>query len=254
MPGADRRPAFSSDRGRIVRPAGSGIVLRIVTFAGLFVGTIVFASGRRQITAGAHLRFRAALVRRWRPSSWRCRIRAAASCIWRFIAGVGVGVELVTIDTYVTELVPKSTRGRTFAINQAIQFARVPVAAILSWLLIAIASPLGIAGWRWVVVVPVIGALLVWWIRLAVPESPRWLAQHGRSPKPTRHRPVETQVAAESEAAAAGAAAGGGRERRRADFPRSGSRLIVRRTIMLSVFNFFQTIGFYGFGNWVPHC
>jgi putative MFS transporter len=40
--------------------------------------------------------------------------------------------------------------------------------------------------------------------------------------------------------------------------PRAGSYLEVfspeyrGRTIMLMVFNFFQTIGFYGFGNWVP--
>ena len=32
--------------------------------------------------------------------------------IWRFIAGIGIGVELVTIDTYVSELIPREERGR----------------------------------------------------------------------------------------------------------------------------------------------
>ena len=40
-------------------------------------------------------------------------------CLWRMIAGIGIGVELVTIDTYVAELVPKHMRGRAFAFNQA---------------------------------------------------------------------------------------------------------------------------------------
>src|SRR4051812_45876003 len=49
--------------------------------------------------------------------------------LWRMIAGIGIGVELVTIDTYVVELVPKHIRGRTFAFNPCVQFAVVPVVA-----------------------------------------------------------------------------------------------------------------------------
>jgi putative MFS transporter len=37
-----------------------------------------------------------------------------------------------------------------------------------------------------------------------------------------------------------------------ADFAEIWKPPYRERTIMLSVFNFFQTIGFYGFGNWVP--
>ena len=40
--------------------------------------------------------------------------------LWRLIAGIGIGVELVTIDTYLSELVPKSMRGRAFAFNQGV--------------------------------------------------------------------------------------------------------------------------------------
>ena len=36
---------------------------------------------------------------------------------------------------------------------------------------------IGLDGWRWVVLLGALGAILVWWIRLGVPESPRWLAQ-----------------------------------------------------------------------------
>jgi len=221
-----------------------------VTFAGLFIGTIAFAQvadnyGRRSIFVFALLWYAAATF------IMALQDTSLGIFIWRFIAGVGVGVELVTIDTYIAELVPKRTRGRTFAINQAIQFSSVPVVAVLSWLLID-AAPLGISGWRWVAFVPVIGAILVWWIRLSVPESPRWLAQQGRSAEAEAVISViEAKVAAES----------------RAPLPQpeppvveTGSAQFSEifrppyraRTIMLSVFNFFQTIGFYGFGNWVP--
>jgi MFS transporter, putative metabolite:H+ symporter len=221
-----------------------------VTFAGLFVGTIAFAQiadnyGRRSIFVFALLWYAAAKF------IMALQDTSLGIFIWRFIAGVGVGVELVTIDTYVAELVPKKTRGRTFAINQAIQFSSVPIAAVLSWLLID-AAPLGISGWRWVAFVPVVGALVAWWIRLSVPESPRWLAQQGRSAEAEAViSAIEAKVAAET----------------RAPLPQPAPPVIETgsasfseifqppyrgRTLMLSVFNFFQTIGFYGFGNWVP--
>jgi MFS transporter, putative metabolite:H+ symporter len=226
-----------------------------VTFAGLFFGTILFAPiadrfGRRSIFIFSLLWYAAATA-----------VMAAQSTslsidFWRFIAGIGIGVELVTIDSYITELVPKTMRGRAFAINQAIQFSAVPIVAVLSWLLVD-ASPLGIAGWRWVALVPVVGAVVVWWVRLAVPESPRWLAQRGRAAEAERITyDIEQRVAAETGQplpkpawaapdSVVGTEIGGG-------FLEIWQPPYRRRTIMLSVFNFFQTIGFYGFGNWVP--
>src|SRR6185503_2291374 len=70
-------------------------------------------------------------------------------------------------------------RGRAFAYNQTVQFSAVPVVAFLAWQLVPIA-PLGLEGWRWVVLIGALGAVFVWWIRLRVPESPRWLATHSR--------------------------------------------------------------------------
>ena len=55
----------------------------------------------------------------------------------------------------------------------------VTVVAFLSWLLVP-RAPFGLDGWRWVMLIAAVGAIVVWWIRLRVPESPRWLARHGR--------------------------------------------------------------------------
>jgi len=221
-----------------------------VTFAGLFVGTILFAQvadnyGRRSIFVFALLWYAVATF------IMALQGTSLGVFIWRFIAGVGVGVELVTIDTYIAELVPKHSRGKTFAINQAIQFTSAPIAAILSWLLID-AAPFGISGWRWVALFPVLGAVIVWWIRLGVPESPRWLAQQNRAAEAEAViSALEAKVAAETHAPLPPPAPPV-IETGSARFGEIFQPPYRARTIMLSVFNFFQTIGFYGFGNWVP--
>jgi MFS transporter, putative metabolite:H+ symporter len=190
-------------------------------FSGLFVGTALVSFvadrfGRRTIFTYSLLWYTGASV------AMAFQHDVFGLNLWRFISGIGVGVELVTIDTYLAELVPAELRGRAFAINQAIQFCAVPVVALLAWLLVP-RNPFGFDGWRWVVLLGAAGAILVWWIRRRVPESPRWLAEHG--PKEQNSR-------------------GSFREMWRPPYR--------TRTVMLIVFHLFQTVGFYGFSNWVP--
>ncbi|MEI9994644.1 MAG: MFS transporter [Rhizomicrobium sp.] len=218
-------------------------------FAGLFVGTALFGFvadrfGRRSIFTFSLLWYTVA------AAVMAFQTTAFGLDLWRFIAGIGIGVELVTIDAYIAELVPRHVRGRAFAFNQVVQFAAIPVVALLAWLLVPIA-PLGIDGWRWVVLAGSAGALVVWVIRLAVPESPRWLAQHGRNAEADRIvAAFEAQAAVESGPLPLAIAQpvetlqGGFAEIWRAPY--------LARTLMLIVFNLFQTVGFYGFNNWVP--
>src|SRR3984893_18671198 len=150
------------------------------TFFGLFVGTVAFASiadrfGRRAIFTVSLLWDAAATV------VMALQNNAVMIDLWRFIGSVGIGVELVTIDSYIAELVPKQIRGRAFAVNHTVQLTAVPIVALLSWQLLPL-KPLGMDGWRWVALGPALGAIFVWWIRRTVPESPRWLAAKGRIP------------------------------------------------------------------------
>src|SRR5580692_8351113 len=148
------------------------------TFAGLFLGTFVFGYvadryGRRTIFTWSMLWYSATTV------IMATQTTGGGVCLWRLIAGIGIGVELVTIDTYLSELMPKDMRGRAFAINQAIQFTVVPVVALLAYLLVP-RAPFGIDGWRWVVLIGSAGAIVVWFLRRGLPESPRWLINQGR--------------------------------------------------------------------------
>src|SRR6516165_8977132 len=147
-------------------------------FSGLFLGTIFCGFladkfGRRTIFTYSLLWYTAANV------IMAFQNEAFGLNLWRFIAGVGIGVEIVTINAYLSELVPKHLRGRAFAFSQAVGFCAFPIVAYLSYLLVPIA-PFGFDGWRWVVLIGCHGAILVWFVRLALPESIRWLAQKGR--------------------------------------------------------------------------
>src|SRR5260370_31613389 len=100
-----------------------------------------------------------------------------AVALWRLIAGIGIGIGLVTIDTYVSELVPRSHRGRAYAYNQFLQFLAVPLVAFLAWLLVP-NTPLGLDGWPWGVLIGSAGATFIWFLRPSLPASPRSLGRH----------------------------------------------------------------------------
>jgi putative MFS transporter len=223
------------------------------TFFGLFIGTFVFGFvadkyGRRAIFTYSMLAYCAAtLVMAFQTTGF-------GVCLWRMIASIGIGVELVTIDTYIAELVPRHMRGRAFAFNQCVQFCVVPIVAFLSYLLVP-QSPLGWDGWRWVVAIGAIGALFVWFLRRSIPESPRWLINQGRLNEAAQvTAAIEARVRNDLGGAALPAPAAHDVDRQEpiGHFAEIWVPPYRRRTIMLMVFQFFQTFGFYGFAAWVP--
>jgi MFS transporter, putative metabolite:H+ symporter len=219
-------------------------------FSGLFIGTIgcgflADRFGRRAIFTYSLLWYTAANL------IMAFQVTATGLNFWRFMAGLGIGVELVTIGTYISELVPKHIRGRAFACEQAVGFTAVPVVAFLSYLFVP-HQPFGLDGWRWVVIIGAHGAIFVWFIRRQLPESPRWLAQKGRLAEADRvMSKLEAIVEKESGCSLPPPAAP------EPVSPRGAFRDMWvapygRRATMMIVFNVFQTVGFYGFANWVP--
>jgi putative MFS transporter len=235
---------------KIIRIAGFGTFV-FSTFAGLWFGVVVL--GQMADRFGRKAVFTWSLI-------WYCVCTVIMAfqqtglwlTIWRLVAGVGFGVQLVTVDTYIAELIPRTLRGRAFSINQFISFCVVPVVALLAWLLVPL-KPFGFDGWRWVVLFGSVGALFVWVLRSGIPESPRWLAAKGRgSEADIIVTEIELKVAAEyggilpplgPTAVEHGGAA------TLADIFTPKYR---GRTVTLSIFNAAQAIGFYGFNSWIP--
>ena len=219
-------------------------------FSGLFVGTIACGFladrfGRRAIFTYALLWYVVA------NTAMLLQTTALGLNTWRFISGLGIGVELITIGTYMSELAPKHLRGRAFAICQAVGFSAVPVVAFLSYLLVP-RTPLGIDGWRWVVLLGGSSALMIWWFRRNLPESPRWLASKGRLDEADA---VLSQLEARVQKEYGEPLPVPGPAEpvvRKAGFSDMWKPPYRKRTVMLIIFHVFQTVGFFGFANWVP--
>jgi putative MFS transporter len=223
------------------------------TFAGLYVGTLGFSAvadrlGRRPIFTFALLWYAAATVVMGLQNS------AFAIDLCRFVASIGVGLELVAIDCYLAELMPKTVRGRAFAVSASLQFLSVPLVSVLAWALIP-GTHLGIDGWRWLAFVPAVGALLVWQVRRALPESPRWLEAHGRAVEADQVTSrIEQRVARDlgHEVPRVHARTDAATMQAPAKAMSLWTPPYKRRTLVLIAFHIFQTIGYFGFANWLP--
>ncbi len=248
-------------------------------FLGMFAGTIIFGMGSDRM--GRRSAFVAMLLI---YSGFTLAGAFSPSARWlivlRFFAGIGIGAELVVIDTYISEMVPSGARGRYVAVSQMTGFTAVPIVAILVRFLAP--THFLIDGWRWVMVIGSMGSALAWYFRRRLPESPRWLESRGRRGEAERIiaaleaesissalvRRQDLSERAPSEGLILGqrdpAGTDPGATRMRMSIPAGspsaerGSFLELwrppyrRRTIMLVIFHTLQTIGYYGFANWAP--
>ncbi|MHA3021792.1 MFS transporter [Mycobacterium sp. BMJ-28] len=178
----------------------------------------------------------------------------------RFLAGIGVGAEYPVADSYLSDVLPKSHRGRLAAWAYTCSYLAVPFLGFLS-LGLTERHVFGIAGWRILLALGALGAVLVALLRRGLPESPRWLAGMGRveearaavtcfeSPQlgATPHRATDAASKEDMEQ---------GGPKSKLDKPSRHSKPFARlaappyrqRLAMLTVFHLFQTFGYYGFG------
>lgn len=184
--------------------------------------------------------------------------------VLRFLTGLGLGAELVLVDTYLAEFLPARSRGRYTAWAYTVGFVGVPVAALLGGRLVAARQIAGVDGWRWLLVAGALGALLLVVLRRELPESPRWLEAQGRMDESERvvravaARVGDPQVVDEVLSRGPDVSTSGDASPVR---PRTRSAVEVlriaftdyrRRTVMLFVFQILQTVAYYGFGVLAP--
>src|SRR3979409_408587 len=112
-PGLNRSGLLTTTTQAVFGFSGIGAFVA-ATFAGLFVGAFFLSFradrfGGRAIFTYALLGYTAASV------AMACQTTSNGLLLWRFIAGIGIGVEIITIDAYLNELVPSWRGGRRFA-------------------------------------------------------------------------------------------------------------------------------------------
>ncbi len=109
----------------------------------------------------------------------------------RFVAGVGLGAEIVIGYATILEFMPPTHRGRWAALLSLVTNFGLFASTLLSWLIIPA------FGWRAMFVIAGLGAFGVLWLRKKMPESPRWLELNGREAEADAIlRGVEAEAAA----------------------------------------------------------
>jgi putative MFS transporter len=93
----------------------------------------------------------------------------------RFIIGVGLGAENVVGYSTLTEFIPPQARGKWLGGMSVFVVTGLPAAGLVGTLIIPR------FGWRAMFMLGGLGALVVWYLRKALPESPRWLESVGRT-------------------------------------------------------------------------
>ena len=98
--------------------------------------------------------------------------------VWRFVGGLAIGASSVVTPIYIAESSPAVHRGRLVALSQLNVVLGILLAYLSNWLLAAL-IPAALA-WRWMLGIVTLPALVLCVVALVLPESPRWLLQHGR--------------------------------------------------------------------------
>jgi MFS transporter, putative metabolite:H+ symporter len=166
--------------------------------------------------------------------------------VTRFFAGIGVGAQMPLSDAYLSEILPARVRGELMSLAYTIGFCGIPVVGLSARVLVPLRF-LGFEGWRWLFVAGSLGAVVIWKLQRYLVESPRWLEAAGKTEEARKiaglllDEPIDSLRPSPSDGQPA-------RQSFAALFA-AGNR---RRTLMLYVFQIFQTIGYYGFGTMVP--
>ncbi len=147
--------------------------LAAMTFAGQLAGNIL--AGTASDRFGRKMVFQVTMI------VWGLASLAAAAAwsltalmVCRFLIGVGVGGEAPVAQAMVSEIVPANVRGKYIAFMEGFWAIGYVLSGAISYFI------LPYLGWRWAFVVVGLLSGVVLLVRRAMPESPRWLADHGR--------------------------------------------------------------------------
>jgi MFS family permease len=149
-------------------PAYAGAIIAITVFGwglgGLLGGVLADYLGRKRSMTLTILAY--SLLTGLSAFAWDW----LSFAVLRFLVGLAIGSEWATGASITAELWPAKARGKGGAFLQS----GYPIGSILAsgvWLAIGSSGP---GAWRYMYLIGVLPALLVFWIRRNIPESPRW--------------------------------------------------------------------------------
>jgi MFS family permease len=141
----------------------------------IFFGWLTDRLGRKRlffITLAVYLVATAATAFSWNLWSF---------ILFRFLTGAGIGGEYTAINSTIQELIPSRVRGWTDLVINGTFWIGAALGAAGSIVLLDPAVLGGDIGWRVAFFTGAALSLVIFFMRLWIPESPRWLITHGRA-------------------------------------------------------------------------
>ncbi|MDR7161957.1 MFS transporter [Arthrobacter sp. BE255] len=169
----------------------------------------------------------------------------------RFLMAIGMGAEYVICYGMITEFFPCDHRGRYLGLLGVFGGFGVSLSSLVGFLVIPAFS------WRAMFIIGGVGALIAWWLRRGMPESPRWLESRGRHEEAEAvlqsieresgvSSPKTSPIAVTSEA--------GVTDQKAKYVPITVlfSRSVIRRTLLALVLTVICLFGSYSVTGWMP--
>lgn len=223
-------------------------LLSSMSFVGMFLGAAL--AGLAADRFGRKGVFQISMIF-WGLGSLWCSLAPNAVTLGyaRLLLGFGMGMEFPVALAMVSEFLPASNRGRYMAILEGFWPLGFITAGLLSLVLLQYFD------WRAVFLAQAIPALFLFVIRFLVPESPRWLVDHGNHEEAERvMSAIEAKVSARlggrplPEPVPLPACA---RKERGFSFMEIWKPPYASRTVMIWLTWFFALLGFYGLTTWL---
>jgi SP family galactose:H+ symporter-like MFS transporter len=145
-----------------------GIVLVGAAFGALIGGGLADRFGRRRMLIVTSLIFSVGAV--------LCALAQSFDMLLggRVIVGLGIGLSSTTVPVYISEVSPARARGWQVSLFQLAITIGILGAYLVDYAFSAT------EGWRWMLGLGVVPGAILGLGMLYLPESPRWLAKHGR--------------------------------------------------------------------------
>jgi len=149
-----------------------------VSFAGAFSDRL----GRKKTLVLAGILFLVSAIGTAVPKAFSTFV------LFRILGGVGVGIASMASPMYIAEITPARIRGQMVSVNQFAIISGMLIIYFVNYFIARGSDPAWNAayGWRWMFASGILPSVVFLVLLGFVPESPRWLVEHGRTPEAER--------------------------------------------------------------------